>query len=332
MMQSPEIVSDAPRLAPRPEAMHKGQAGHVAIVAGSRGMSGAAILCGLGALRGGAGLVRVYCPESVQAILSASEPSLMTVALRETQAGALAHDAFAAERKSPPVIEAGWASALAIGPGLGGGEKTIVAVQDALDQCACPAVVDADAINQLCRALNGPWWQAAREAPIIVTPHPGEMQRLLRHRATAEIAGSDGRRGTDAAALERATNADYSFPCDDASRLRVAHEFAAQSGLIVVLKGHHTVVCDGQRAYVNQTGNPGMASGGMGDVLTGLIAALIGQGLSPFDAAALAVHAHGRAADIAAERIGPFGYTAREVAELVPLALAESSRPHIGFR
>jgi NAD(P)H-hydrate epimerase len=119
---------------------------------------------------------------------------------------------------------------------------------------------------------------------------------------------------------------------DDAARLAAAHEYACFADATVVLKGHRTVVCTAEQAYINTTGNPGMATGGMGDVLTGLIAALLGQGLSAFDAARLAVHAHGLAADRLAKAVAPFGYLAREVADAIPAALADATRPRLGFK
>ena len=119
---------------------------------------------------------------------------------------------------------------------------------------------------------------------------------------------------------------------DDNTRLRIAHEYACYAGAAVVLKGHRTVVCTRDRAYVNTTGNPGMATGGMGDVLTGLIAALLGQALDAFDAARLGVYCHGLAADICATRIGPVGYLARDVAEMLPVALARSANARMGFK
>jgi NAD(P)H-hydrate epimerase len=119
---------------------------------------------------------------------------------------------------------------------------------------------------------------------------------------------------------------------DDDTRLRIAHEYAQLTGLTVVLKGHRTVVCTPNEAYVNTTGNPGMATGGMGDVLTGLIAALLAQGLNAYDGARLAVHCHGLAADMCAKRIGPVGYLARDVAETLPAALARASNARIGFK
>ena len=298
--------------------MHKGQAGRVAIIAGSRGMSGAAVLCGLGALRGGAGLVRVYCPESIQPIVAASEPGLMTNGLPESASGVLSFKQSGVAVLTSP----DWSNVAAIGPGLGIDAGLSDLVNAVFQAYAGPLLLDADALNAISRtaAWNAEWWRTrqagpspadtpAEKPPVIVTPHPGEMAKLRQSL------------GLRAVALDN----------DDSLRLQAAFEFAQRTATIVVLKGHRTVVADSTRAYVNVTGNAGMAAGGMGDVLTGLIAALIGQGMSPFDACCLAVHAHGRAGERLAQRIGPIGFLAREVADELPAALAESSRPRIGF-
>lgn len=303
----PAVTNDVPALPSRPPAMHKGQAGRVAIVAGSRGMSGAALLSALGALRGGAGLVRVYCPGSILPIVAAGEPCLMTVPLPEDEAGHVALTPTTA-------LDLNWADVVAIGPGLGQaggvaqGGTGVSPVSRVLAEFAGPIVVDADGLNTL--APRGPSvWSARTGRPTLITPHPGEMERLRAGAGLGSLSGDD-----------------------DATRLQSAHEYAAQTGLTVVLKGHRTVVCTPAEAYVNTTGNAGMATGGMGDVLTGLAAALLAQGLASFDAARLAVYVHGLAADHCARDIGPVGYLARDVADAIPRALAEASRPRIGFR
>lgn len=314
----PPIVTDVPPFPPRAPHAHKGDCGRVAIVAGSRGMSGAAVLCGLGALRGGAGLVRVYTPESVQPIVAASEPCLMTYPLPESHSGALSFKQSGVAVLSTP----DWADVCAIGPGLGHDPGLADLVNAVFQTFPGPLVMDADALN-VAAAARWPahWWRTRQAAaapqaspgvkpPVVVTPHPGEMRRLR-------------------AALGQP---DAEISPDDEARIRVAYEFAVQSDTIVVFKGHRTVVADTARIFVNSTGNPGMATGGMGDVLTGLIAALIGQGMAAFEAACLAVHAHGRAADRLAAGVAPVGYLAREVADALPAALAESSREPIGFR
>ena len=311
-MQLPALTTDVPPRPQRPETTHKGQAGHVAIIAGSRGMSGAAVLCGLGALRGGAGLVRVLCPEEIQPIVAASESCYMTVPITPAEAGTPGMNGKLQQQVYS------WATAVAVGPGLGLGDLALNNATEWVEKCSMPLVMDADALNALAaRAGSSPtaasracgaWWGFRQGRPTVITPHPGEMARLRR-----------------AAGLP-----DRSFDSDDA-RLAVAHEYATLSGAVVVLKGCRTVVFTKDQAYINTTGNAGMASGGMGDVLTGLIAALIAQGMTPFDAARLGVFAHGLAADHLAERIAPVGYLAREVADALPAALAAASRPRVGF-
>jgi ADP-dependent NAD(P)H-hydrate dehydratase len=297
----PTPTSDVPRLSPRPDTTHKAQVGRIAIVAGSRGMSGAVCLSGLGALRGGAGLVRACCPESILPIVAASEPCLMTMPLAEDPEGRISPAAL------PALLESlKWADVTAIGPGLGLGDGVANVVRTILRDYSGPAVVDADALNNL--AEQPQWWLSRHGRPTVITPHPGEIARL-----------------------RRGTGLDTDPEQTEEARLATAFEFATLTGTTVVLKGHRTVVCTSDEAYINTTGNPGMATGGMGDVLTGLIAALVGQGLSAFDAARLGVYAHGAAADECAKRIAPVGYLAREVADGLPPALARASQPTVGF-
>jgi NAD(P)H-hydrate epimerase len=282
--------------------MHKGQAGRVAIIAGSRGMSGAAVLCGLGALRGGAGLVRVYCPQSIQPIVAASEPCLMTVPLPEDAAGRIASGPAGSK------LDLDWPTAVALGPGLGQAAELAQFVRYVLRSFAGPLVVDADGLNNLAPE-GADIWKARGSRATVITPHPGEMARLRKGAGLPELVGDS-----------------------DETRRRIAHEYACLAGITVVLKGHRTVVCTPEQVYINTTGNPGMATGGMGDVLTGLIAALLAQGMSAFDAARLAVYVHGLAADRCAKQIAPIGYLARDVADALPPALHEASRPRMGFK
>jgi NAD(P)H-hydrate epimerase len=301
---TPRLTAEVPPLPPRPPDMHKGQAGRVAIVAGSRGMSGAAVLCAQGALRGGAGLVRVYCPASVQPIIAAAEPCLMTVGVGEDAEGRVAYGPAAQK------LDLEWANVLVIGPGLGQSLALPEFVSYAVRHFPGPVVVDADGLNNLATIakVGDRLWKSRAGRDTVITPHPGEMARL---RAGAEMPPGDGH--------------------DDATRVASACEYARYAGVTVVLKGHRTVVSTPTDAFINTTGNPGMATGGMGDVLTGLIAALLAQGMPGFDAARLAVHAHGLAADRCRREIGEVGYLARDVADGLPAALAEASRPRIGF-
>lgn len=308
---APQRVTGVTKPPPRAVDVHKGKSGHVAIVAGSRGMSGAACLSALGALRAGAGLVRVYCPASIQPIVAAFEPSVMTVALREDGLGR----AVPCSPLPPPGI--GWAHVLALGPGLGSGDGVRMFVDEVVSAAGdVPIVLDADGLNAAAaldaaqRATTGEsWWPRGRRAPLVLTPHPGEMQRLRR---AAGIEGEIGKSGSE--------------------RVACAHAFAQATGAVVVLKGAGTVVADGARVYVNDTGNPGMAAGGMGDILTGVLASLMAQGMDAFEAACLAVHVHVAAADMLSRRVGSVGYLAREVADTIPAALDAVAEQPIGFR
>lgn len=300
----PKLTTEVPPLPPRAPDTHKGQTGKVAIIAGSAGMSGAAVLCGLGALRGGAGLVRVYCPESIQPIVAASEPCFMTVPLPVTKDGTVR---LRCPKQARGEID--WADVVAVGPGLGAVESGKFWLW--LDyRWHGPGVIDADALNAIAQlpAVRKRWEERAG-VPTIITPHPGEMARLRKSIDLPELSETD-----------------------DETRLRIAHEYAALTGVTVVLKGHRTVVCTPDEAYINTTGNAGMATGGMGDVLTGLIAALLGQGMPAFDAARLGVYVHGLAADRCLTKIAPVGYLARDVADAIPAALVAASQPRIGFR
>lgn len=296
----PRLVSHPPPAPQRPLTAHKHMTGRVGIFAGSPGMAGAAVLCGRGALRGGAGLVRVWCDAAVQPTVAVSEPCLMTAVLPPAD-----DDAF------PDALDEAlrWSTALAIGPGLGRSNGAQQLTRHLLSGARVPLVLDADGFAVL--ESDGPPAlppTSGQTLPIVLTPHAGEMARL---RAGAGLP----------------PQAEQS----DAARLRSAHEYAALTRTILVLKGYRTVVCDATRAYVNETGNPGMASGGMGDVLTGLIAALLAQNMTPFDAACLGVHVHGLAGDLLARRVGPVGYLAREVADVLPEALAQAGMPRMGF-
>jgi ADP-dependent NAD(P)H-hydrate dehydratase len=293
-------VTTVPSLPHRPAEMHKGQAGRVVIIAGSRGMSGAGVLCGLGALRGGAGLVRAATSRSNQPIVAISEPALLTAVLAEDDAGLIT---FEPGELAPLHDEA---DVIACGPGLG----RSAALGDALiAQVLCfggPLVLDADGLNNLATTVGLNALRTRRQ-PTVITPHPGEMKRLCRAAGLA----------TD-------------FGADDDSRVAAAAALAERLAVTVLLKGHRTVIVDGTSLFINETGNPGMATGGMGDVLTGLIAALVGQGLDAFAAARLGVWAHGTAADVVRRQVGGCGYLAREVADALPGVL---SRPHVdGFR
>ncbi len=274
------IVETVPKLEPRATDAHKGDFGKVCIIAGSRGMSGAAALAGRAALRAGAGLVRVATPKSVLPIVASIEPSFTTIALPEDSLGRISAKAI------NTVLEAaGENDAVAFGPGVGISGALRSALESLLEQEQLRLVIDADGLNNLAGIKN---WPARIKAKLILTPHPGEMKRLW-------------------SGLFREQQ-----PMD---RQEQATRLAQQTGSVVVLKGAGTVVTDGERIYVNKTGNPGMATAGSGDVLTGVITALVGQGLSDFDAAVLSVYVHGSAGDIAAEKIGQVSLMATDIAQ-----------------
>ncbi len=299
---TPAIETTPPRRPARSDRSHKGDFGRVLLIAGSRGMSGAATLAALGALRSGAGLVRVAAPATAAGLVATGEPSLMTLPLPEDADGQIDDACWSALEESLR-----WCDVAAAGPGLGQSSGVARVVDRLCDGFAGPLVLDADALNALAAGNAAALLRRARESTVL-TPHPGEIARLCR---TLNLSGEPGG--------------------DDDARRRCAQSACAKTGAIVVLKGHRTVVASRSRCFVNSTGNPGMAAGGMGDVLTGAVAALIAQRLNAFDAAALAVFAHGLAADRLSRRIAACGYLAREVADELPAALQECDRAPIGF-
>jgi len=304
-------------LPPRPRDAHKGTFGHVLVIGGSRGKTGAALLAAEGAARAGAGLTTLAVPAVLQPVLEGRVRELMTAALGDL-------DTLLAGR-----------AAVVCGPGLGVTPDTRALVANVVRHATVPVVLDADALASRSRntpyggrkltgrvrhtvlrgepvvvdadALNivaGTTLLSERAGPTVLTPHPGEMSRLL---------------GCDTVAVQ-------------SDRLAAARRFAAAERVIVALKGARTVIAapDG-RAAISPTGNPGMASGGMGDVLAGVVGALLGQGLEPFAAAVLAVFAHGAAADRVAARRGEVGLIARDVLEELPPTfkeLQEAARAH----
>lgn len=293
-----ERVQRVPSLPARDRGGHKGNYGHVLIVGGSLPMPGAVALAANAALRGGAGLVTFAAPDCVQLAVAALCPCATSVPLASTADGAMGRGALAQVRQAAEKCDV-----LAVGPGMGVGRAQEEIVRNVLELSADKAVVlDADGLNNLARA--GDWWQH-RRSPLVLTPHPGEFARLT-GRSVQDIQ-SDRERAAAMAA-------------DGWSKSDVPDA----GELVLVLKGAGTVVTDGRRVYVNDTGNPGMATGGSGDVLTGLTAALLAQGLAPFDAAVLAVHAHGRAGDLAAEQLGEVSLIATDLIDHLPAALREA--------
>jgi len=277
-----------PHLPPRAPDSHKGTFGHALLVGGSRGMSGAISLAGMAALRSGAGLVTVATPEACLDVVAGFEASYMTVPLACDDQGRLAE---AAHRR---IVElAAKCTSLGCGPGMQLTEAVMALVGRLYVELAQPMVVDADALNALA---TQPDLFSRHAGPRIVTPHPGEFARLV--------------------GIEK---------LNPAEREERAKDLAIRGNLVVVLKGHQTIVTDGHDLYVNTTGNPGMATGGCGDVLTGIIAALAGQHLSPFAAAQLGVYVHGLAGDLAAQEVGEISLIASDLLRYLPAAFQRAS-------
>jgi NAD(P)H-hydrate epimerase len=284
-----ELVLTLPKLAPRPADSNKGMFGRVLVVSGSRGMSGAAILCGSATLRSGAGLVCVAVAEGILPIVAAGNACYMTAPLPEDAAGRLAAGALEPLRQ---LIASN--DVVALGPGLGRSDELVRLVTGIVRESKVPVVLDADGLN----AFEGKaQLLKQRNAPAILTPHPGEFARLL---------------GIETSEVQ-------------ARRSDLALQFAAEHRVVLLLKGAGTIVTDGRRFYQNTTGNAGMATGGTGDVLTGVIAALVGQGLEPFAAAQLGSYLHGLAGDMARDKRGEVSLIASDLLEWLSEAFQNRS-------
>jgi NAD(P)H-hydrate epimerase len=272
-------------LPPRTPFAHKGTYGHLLLIAGSTGKTGAAILCSLGALRSGTGLVSLCIPYDLNHIIEASLWEAMTIPLQSRAQGFFSIENY-------KVIEDALHNkqALAIGPGIGTAEETAELMVKLYAEVEMPMVVDADGLNILA---NNTGLLKNAAGPRILTPHPGEMARLT-GRTSKQI---------------------------QENRLELALDFAVKYNVFIVLKGTDTLVCDPEgKLAINPTGNPGMACGGMGDVLSGIIGGFLAQGLSPWQASCLGVYSHGLAADRLAEDTSA-GYLASEVADEIPYVL-----------
>jgi hydroxyethylthiazole kinase-like uncharacterized protein yjeF len=267
---------------------NKGDYGRVLIVTGSAGMTGAGCLSAGAALRTGAGLVYLAVPASLSHIYSTSLKESMTVSLEDQGTGFL-------NRKSikPLLANMKRKDVIAIGPGLSVNKNIIEIVDAVIKNSEVPVVMDADALNAVARDTSV---LKQRKTQIVVTPHPGEMARLT----------------------------GMSIEDVQSNRLETAKEFAAQYGVITVLKGAKTIIADPDgTVYINPSGNPGMATAGAGDVLTGIISGFIGQGVKPFEAAVAGVYLHGMAGDRAAEQKGQHGLIAGDIIEELPYAIKE---------
>jgi ADP-dependent NAD(P)H-hydrate dehydratase / NAD(P)H-hydrate epimerase len=287
-------LSTAEELAPlvpeRAADGHKGDYGHAVVVAGSPGKAGAAILAARAAVRAGAGLVTAAVPEPILPTVDLGSVESMTFALPAGPAGQLA--AAAVDRL---LAFAQGKSALALGPGLGQEEETAAAIRRLVLAAPLPLVLDADGVNAFAGRAGELAGRAKEGRATVLTPHPGEMGRLLGI-PTREV---------------------------QADRAATARRAARETGAVVVLKGHLTLIAvpgEPGEVHVNPTGNPAMATGGTGDVLTGMLAGLLAQGLPAAEAARLAVYLHGLAGDLAAERLGGRGLAAGDLIEALPVA------------
>jgi hydroxyethylthiazole kinase-like uncharacterized protein yjeF len=278
---TPDLIRTV--FSPRPSNAHKGHTGHLLVIAGSTGKTGAAVMTATSAMRSGAGLVTLGIPASLNPVLEVQVIETMTEPLPETVNGIL--DETSVNRIMDLLSDK---KCLAIGPGIGTATGTQKLFKHLLQENTKPVVIDADGLNILAGHIE---ILKDLDTPVVLTPHPGEMARLI---------------GTTSADVQK-------------NRIKCARDFSTKFNVHVVLKGAGTVVAhpDG-RVFINPTGNPGMASGGMGDVLTGIIAGFIAQGHSPELAAHAGVYLHGAAADSLVKNKGPFGYLATDVMNTLP--------------
>jgi len=282
------------RLLRRKPDSHKGDFGQIFILAGSYRFSGAAVLCAAAAMRSGGGMVTLGIPECInRAIIKIKPKEVMTLPLAETREGTLSLSAYKKISDFSKNIDV-----LVIGPGLSQNKSTQQLIRKLIANIDKPKVIDADGLNALVCNLN-----ILRRTPYtvhrtIITPHPGEMAKLL---------GVSVKKVQD-------------------NREEIAKKFARDYKVTLVLKGHNTVVADNKGGfYINKTGNPGMATAGSGDVLTGIIAAFLGQGLNSFDAAKFAVYLHGLAGDLAAKEKTQMGMIASDIIDKIPGAIKRCS-------
>ncbi|MDD2900018.1 MAG: NAD(P)H-hydrate dehydratase [Desulfuromonadaceae bacterium] len=275
-----------PLLHRRDRQSHKGRFGHCLIIAGSSGKTGAAALSTNSAVRAGSGLVTLAVAEAVHTVLEIKTTEAMTVALPDSGSGYLTNSALPALEKLMIAKDA-----VALGPGLGVHTGTGALVRNLIEMVTVPLVIDADGLNALADDISV--LHRTTSPQIVLTPHPGEMSRLL----------------------------GVSIPEVEANRISVSQEFARTHNVYLILKGARTVIASPTgEISINGSGNPGMASGGMGDVLTGIVVSLLGQGYAAWDACRLGVFLHGFAADMVADEKGEIGITASDVLEKIPFA------------
>ncbi|MBB75864.1 MAG: NAD(P)H-hydrate dehydratase [Planctomycetaceae bacterium] len=285
-VQPPVPGLSLPRLAPRLPSAHKGDYGRALLIGGSRGMGGAIALAGKATLRGGAGLVTLAVPDVCLETIAGFEPCYMTMPLHSDGEGRIA-----ATNLDQLVPLAGRATCVACGPGLGRSPELVSFVDELYQTLQNPMVVDADALNALAARRDG---VASPGGERVLTPHLGEFRRLQEQADLKSLTGEEA-----------------------------AEKLALRHHIVLVLKGPQTLITDGRRSVRNTTGNPGMATAGSGDVLTGVITALISQGLSGWDAARLGVHVHGRAGDLAAQQLGQVSLIASDLLDFLAPAFGE---------
>jgi len=276
-------------IGPRPPAANKGNFGHVLVLGGSLGKAGAAAMAGMAVLRSGAGLCTVATAKDVLHTVAGFYPELMTEPLQQTEEGTISGK-LPTRRRIDALIQG--KTALAVGPGISRHQDTAKLVRSLMSKCGIPMVLDADGLNAFeghAAELND-----GKGRSLVITPHPGEMARLV---------------GSTVAAVQR-------------DRLNAARIFASEHGVIVVLKGHRTVIAEADGVvWVNTTGNPGMATGGTGDILTGMVAGFIAQNRDRImEAVIAAVHLHGLAGDVACETLGEHSLVATDLLATLPEA------------
>lgn len=270
----------------RARSSHKGDFGHVLVLAGSPQYTGAASLCTYGALRSGAGLVTLGIPRGLQSIYQVKLTESMTLPLPETEEGALSEEAYPYIMKFMEGV-----NSVALGPGISKHPSTIKLVKKIISTSHKPLVIDADGINAIAEELLV---LRKAKAPLILTPHPGEMARLL-HTSVKSVQGD---------------------------RWKITRELADKYEITIVLKGVNSVIAGSdKKIYINSSGNPGMASGGMGDILTGIIAGFLAQGFSSIDSSRLGVYIHGASGDMAASEKCEWGIIASDLLEKLPYVM-----------
>jgi len=284
-------VKKLPELTPRKRNTHKGSYGRVLVLAGSPGMTGAAYLCSKAALRSGSGIVTLGIPESLNPIMEVKLTCVMTYPLPETKESTLSRSGRKAILKLCETHDV-----VALGPGLSQQPETRELIIWLIKNIDRTMVIDADGLNALADNVNV---LHRIKQNIVLTPHPGEMSRLTGLRSAKDVQ------------KERLNTATQFVKS-------IQKKLGDEKKLVLVLKGDKTIVADYGRIYVNRTGNPGMATAGVGDVLTGIVVSLIGQGLDVFDASQLGVYIHGLAGDIAAKKKGELSMIASDIIDYLP--------------